>query len=758
MAKLYPDLDTIHSLKVPPRDGELYLLNYLKDNLNDEYEIYFQPFLNGDRPDIVILRKNAWMIIIEVKDWNLDNYKIEDRNWKVNWAIIKSPLRQVQEYKENIFDLHVPWLLEKKLANPKIFNVIKSMVYFHNQSQKTVDDFLKNEEEIWYKKWFLKALGKEWISLEKFLLWVNPLFDEDIYNYLKRFLQPTFHTAKQWKQINYNKKQLDLIEIKSWQQKIKWVAWSWKTLVLAGRAVEAHKRRWKVLILTFNIALKNYIHDCINDINKDFPRDAFHIFNYHQFIKFEANNLWKRLSLFSFDNEDIFKNVQNDIIKYDAIFIDEIQDYKTSRIRIIKKYFLSEGWEFVVFGDEKQNIYKRPLDAEKLPNTTIPGWWNILTESYRLWDKIAKLAFNFQKSFFATKYNIEDIGIIQENLFLNPKIEHIIFPKNMPINMALDKIYDFINRKNIHPNDICFLSSKVEILREFDYMIRKEKKEKTQTTFETKEIFEKEKDKASLDRILQKIRQNKKVNFWMNTWTIKLSTIHSFKWREIPTVILIINNSDSWSDTDELIYTAITRARENLIIINIENERYTEFFNTYINNAEEKKEDMIKEVKSMPVKKKSKTLDEIDKEGGRMRIKSIVSCLKSNKNKPYKICILWETVDNKDSIKKEIGWYFAYNNLWYSDWDVEFIDNKKIKSNDVLKQFKKWRSSVDLIITWQIHSHSSKWNESCNILTELWKDLYVPHISWNPKKEITTKEIVSLLDSYLQEQYRLTFS
>ncbi len=67
----------------------------------------------------------------------------------------------------------------------------------------------------------------------------------------------------------------------------------------------------------------------------------------------------------------------------------------------------------------------------------------------------------------------------------------------------------------------------------------------------------------------------------MNSGTTKLSTIHSFKGWEITTLILIIENENLNQQeftTDELIYTAITRCRQNLIIINIGNERYNKFF------------------------------------------------------------------------------------------------------------------------------------------------------------------------------------
>ena len=60
-----------------PTEGELLLLNSLINNLDDSYEVYFQPLLNGDNPDIVVLRSGFGVLIIEVKDWRLENYYLK---------------------------------------------------------------------------------------------------------------------------------------------------------------------------------------------------------------------------------------------------------------------------------------------------------------------------------------------------------------------------------------------------------------------------------------------------------------------------------------------------------------------------------------------------------------------------------------------------------------------------------------------------------------------------------------------------------
>ena len=66
-------------------------------------------------------------------------------------------------------------------------------------------------------------------------------------------------------------KQGDLSESRPVQQNIRGVAVSGKTGVLAWRAVDAHLRtKSRVLLLTFYITLRNWIHDAIDDVREDF--------------------------------------------------------------------------------------------------------------------------------------------------------------------------------------------------------------------------------------------------------------------------------------------------------------------------------------------------------------------------------------------------------------------------------------------------------------------------------------------------------
>ena len=74
----------------------------------------------------------------------------------------------------------------------------------------------------------------------------------------------------------------------------------------------------------------------------------------------------------------------------------------------------------------------------------------------------------------------------------------------------------------------------------------------------------------------------------METDQLKISSIHSYKGWDAENVILIIQPEDEYNDREdgmmgmpELVYTAITRAKSNLYILNLDNKMFDQFFCTH---------------------------------------------------------------------------------------------------------------------------------------------------------------------------------
>lgn len=440
---------------------------------------------------------------------------------------------------------------------------------------------------------------------------------------------------------------------------------------MAQMVVNAYKKTQKrVLILTFNITLRNYIKDKINRIREEFPWDYFDINHYHLFLKNYLNKAENIPDGFIDYDQELPISPKEDE-KFDYIFIDEIQDYKKEWVLNIKKFLTNSNNNLIVFGDEKQNIYNREMQNNEkehirpVPYTGISGAWNLLNENHRLGGRINEIVDKFQQR-LKNKYEINAIQTSQSELSLNDSNSqyHFLQPiDRIDFNNLIKLANDFIEKEDIHVGDVCFLSDEIKPLRKID-QIYSQNKRRTCTTFESEEMFQyllkkynisdeieinenndnlelpfvadivkqikennsvqediytfihdaiKQKtnkktielhilqeiynklipevthlqQKALKDKIknlknlqndLNKIRRSKKMNFWPKNGILKLSTIHSFKGWESHTVFLVISKDFNTQNTDELIYTGLSRCKKNLIILNLGNQELHTFF------------------------------------------------------------------------------------------------------------------------------------------------------------------------------------
>lgn len=609
MARLFPCLEEIKNKKIKITEGEKVLLEFLNKELNDSYEVYFKPNINGDKPQVVIVREKYGIVILGIKEWDLQDYYIDESGnfrKKKDFNVFKSPFKQVKEYKNNLYDLHSENLLKKSIDNPNIYNLVQCGVYFHKENVESVKEKLHNKCSE-YKE--IDVLGKDSLnseSFEEFLVKTHmegkcnfkKIFNDKIYIGIKELVRPTIHTRSCGKDINYSNKQIKLMKSVGGSKKIKGVAGSGKTLILAQRAVNANIRtKNKVLVLMNNITLKNYIYRKISCIREVFNPADFEINSYHRFIKFQLNNLAIPFNWYdSFSCEELIKYLEaakDRIERYDAIFIDEVQDYKLEWLRVVKKYFLKEKGEYVVFGDEKQNIYMRRIEENKTSQTNIKGAWNVLEQSFRLPMNLAVLAIKFQKRFLSLKYNLDDTNTfnIQRTMWDESGIIEYFYFDRFDSEKVFRGVYSIISKNIAKSNEICIIGTSVEILKKLDLRIRLEGDFETEIAFESEEEYNKVKEglmrnfqnlieKNKYNRLLKteikRIIESRKYNFKVQSSKIKLATIESFKGLEISSLIVIIDNTLDISD--ELIYTGITRCTNNLFIINIANRKYDEFF------------------------------------------------------------------------------------------------------------------------------------------------------------------------------------
>lgn len=656
MASLYPTLENIERLKVQATEGEYHLLYYLNEHLDDSYEVFFNPFLDGDRPDFIIIKEGVAIFVIEVKDYNLSNYQVDSFNrWSVKNARgsvrIASPQSQAFTYKKNLYQLHLPVLGLGQLTNRNFFNLVLPLVYMHKGSKAQVNQlYSQTESEHRQKSQELFKQHKnnnlnhdtynnrsdnisknqKLISRDKGMMFANDqlepliskiksykshvLFDDRVYDDLKRRLMPCEHVLKQGKSIPLDDKQSKLAISKTGKEKIKGVAGCGKTTIIAQRAVNANSRhKERVLIITFNITLKNLIKDRISDVLGYRDEQSFAVTNYHQFYNSQINEtgqdireLITRFGLEGLYKKDCFEDYT--LSRYRTILVDEVQDFENEWIKILRDNFLDPEGEMVLFGDESQNIYERDNERAAVIAQGF-GRWNKLKRSYRtsLDSPLNQVFKDYQTKYLIEKYSDSEVletAPIQQGLTFEI-LDYHSFSDNWE-SETFELIQKTIRANNFNPNDVVILSSNIYLVRKL--VNKYQDVEKIHCMFETyqelhellsvydssitlvdlKLMPEKELRKTiyrykELPPELERARRTKKNHFYANSGLIKLSTVHSFKGLESKTVFYLMDDKD----TPEIVYTSITRSVENLILLDVSKEsQFSEFFNSNMNKSD----------------------------------------------------------------------------------------------------------------------------------------------------------------------------
>lgn len=372
MAILNYTWDEIDRLPQPATEGEKHILHWLADNLNDEYEVFFQPYLNGDRPDIVILRQNGGVVVIEVKDYNMSLYGTTNKDiWTVldkngNKQRIPSPIQQVKRYKDNLINLYVDGLAEAVVTEPRNYAIIVPCVYLHCATKA---DLERIEEACGYEAGkyifffcpanldnnFMDMLDTTWVSRK------SRFFTDDYYYSIKKWFAPLAYEQDLVHPIELTDEQKEYGEIRNDRRnrRFKGVPGSGKTTILAIKAVNSyksalenarrnnHSRTRSILIVTFNITLRNYIQDRISMISRvlgvPYERRAYVVLHYHEFIKAYCNNNgieYKARDEFGFLKDFELTTLPADAERYDTILVDEIQDFQDVWINNLKKTLL----------------------------------------------------------------------------------------------------------------------------------------------------------------------------------------------------------------------------------------------------------------------------------------------------------------------------------------------------------------------------------------------------------------------------------
>ena len=579
----------------------------LENILSVDDIMYIDAVVNEVTADFIIVRPNKGVLLLNVFEENLSECTLSEDKKKidVHGQLYQSPIDLISLCQSSIKD-GIEELLMSTIVDSRNFSLIKKVVIFSENTIDEIKDFFGYKGNVVN---FTYVFGKEFIEERDVtqnlytttgFLYNNNAFDDVVRRKLAKIISPSWHSYQEGRiDMRPIGAQRRLSESSVTQQKISGVAGSGKTQVLAFRAVNAMKRTGgDVLVLTYNITLANYLKFRLSEIREDFSWEKIDVYPYHQFFRIRAAECQLHVEFGSYQDETFFGDSRNHK-KYSAVFVDEVQDYTTEWLRIIMQNFLLEpNGELVVFGDPKQNVYQRPLDTNgDIRLGVIGGQWNRqLTTSRRFTNpRLANLATAFQAQFMA---NLPSDDITTENIMSNTFnfqiLTYIDMRQNNTTDALVSNIITIISNDSNEARDFVVLASSTKLLRNIDTLYRQRTNEQTEITFISTEALEKLKqihnvsdERAAnwkFNRDFEALDRTRKQLFTTEKRCLKISTIQSFKGWESPCVIVILESDFALHNTTfrpmspQTIYTAITRARENMYIINIGNDTYHNFF------------------------------------------------------------------------------------------------------------------------------------------------------------------------------------
>ncbi len=447
------------SIRSTATAGERLFFRTLKTYLPDDYIVYFEPEIQGRRPDFVIIGPDLGILVLEIKDYTKNTlFQVNHDEWHIittsgDQAVIKSPMKQARD---NMF--HVVDVLKKdkslvqldgkykfQLKFPYGHGVVFTRMYskdFIKEGLYTViepnlcltrDEIDPDKEEF-----------SEEVLMEKILnMFVVPfrlkesLSIEDI-NAIRYHLFPEVRISAEFKPpVPYQDQLLlSLHDIKTMDlhqenlakqigdknRLIRGVAGSGKTIILASRAKMLSKQNpdWKILILCYNISLANAIQQMIQHMLNE-PEDLFDfdpnakdiknqniiVRNFHSWLKNDLKIKEQQLPAI------IEKLEKNEAIlpSYDAVLIDEGQDFEADWLRLVSLLINADTQSLLLVEDRAQTIYQRKRSYLQDTGLSFQGRSKVLSINYRNTQQIVKFAWDFYRkhSMFKNKVVNRDL-------------------------------------------------------------------------------------------------------------------------------------------------------------------------------------------------------------------------------------------------------------------------------------------------------------------------------------------------------------
>jgi len=384
-------------------EGVFYRFLHSCAKPDEKYIAWYQPDIAGREPDFILYVQDAGLIIFEVKDWALDQIVAADPQFFTLYiegkeVPRKNPLQQIREYFGEVMDKikRDGWLVSKDAHSyGQVKVTVNSGIVFPNINKHEYEHALKgvlpriiSSERIFFwddlhpqspicedptGKCFREALER--------MLTVKPRFSitgKEL-NHLRQLIFPVVRidlpdrdTQKKRATATRRLKLLDHHQESIARQYdgghriITGPSGSGKTLILVHRAAllkQYSPAIHNILFVCYNITLVNYVRRLLADKHVSLGKEGVEVCHFFQLC---AKIMGEDVPYEKADSEyyemviqDTLEKLPSCNLRYDAILIDEGQDFSDDMLKIVTALLNPQTDHLAIALDDNQNIYQR---------------------------------------------------------------------------------------------------------------------------------------------------------------------------------------------------------------------------------------------------------------------------------------------------------------------------------------------------------------------------------------------------------------
>lgn len=595
--------------------GERRLFSILERMLSDQCLVRYEVLLGERdyRPDFTIIDPTRGVLIIEVKDWGVE--KITEANEHQFYirgyrgsSVAKpqlNPDKKCQVYLRGVREqiVSMPILLD---ASQRLMVPVEYRIAFSNITKEKFVDKKLNEYIPLGKVFFQNDLKKNGFNFKNQYESLFPTLSQELSKEqvvsISAALYPDITIAsnltsgfykKQNKEIVHKEKIFDKTFNLSIEQEqiakslgegprlLRGIAGSGKTLIILYRAkmlAANNENNCRILILCWNIALANYMRQAYDKLKIRADQDRVKIDHFVNFVR----SLSSRESIDSDyldtpESLDFLNSIPiNDSQKYDAIYIDEAQDFRQEWITFLFDKLFKEAdpqkRNLLIAADDAQHIYNRAEFNTEVTDKSPRLYqdknlrWSKLGFSMRGRSKILNMVYRNSARVwsFAAFLLQEQASYVKETAMavhfsskggFDPQL---IECKNLKhqVNHAVSIINKMINTNYSAQNVLILYRHKnFKMYPLIEYLQAQLRKNHIPNEW------------------ISEGSQSKNYFRWEND-TVKISTVQSAKGMDSPVVIVLGAETfvqdmfpDQNTDEKKLMYVALTRAREFLVVL-----------------------------------------------------------------------------------------------------------------------------------------------------------------------------------------------